>query len=216
VCGLLVELGFVEFVGEGVYGLTRAGTMAAGIKEVDGLVLAPLLLETDGFRGFSVEQVVGVLSCFLEMRSENDSTPPCKELWGKREPPCKELSDPVLDRGYKRLLQAKEAKEAAESTRPGIEHIEETVLQTRLSKPLMEWCSGCRTGEECRALLQTQVAEVGLSLGDFVKAVLKVVAAKKELESIAVEQGWVELQHLLSQVDERMLKFIMTNQSLYL
>ena len=205
VCGLLVELGFVEFVGEGVYGLTRAGTMAAGIKEVDGLVLAPLLLETDGFRGFSVEQVVGVLSCFLEMRSENDSTPPCKEL-----------PDPVLDRGFRRLLQAKEAKEAAESARPGLEHIEETVLQTRLCTPLMEWCSGCHTGEECRALLQTQVAEVGLSLGDFVKAVLKVVAAKKELESIAVEQGWVELQHLLSQVDERMLKFIMTNQSLYL
>ena len=205
VCGLLVELGFVEFVGEGVYGLTRAGTMAAGIKEVDGLVLAPLLLETDGFRGFTVEQVVGVLSCFLEMRSENDSTPPCKEL-----------SDPVLDRGFRRLLQAKEAKEAAEVARPGIEHIEETVLQTRLFNPLMEWCSGCRTGEECRALLQTQVAEVGLSLGDFVKAVLKVVAAKKELESITVDQGWVELQHLLSQVDERMLKFIMTNQSLYL
>jgi superfamily II RNA helicase len=206
VCGLLVELGFVEF-GESaaLFRLTRAGTMAAGIKEVDGLVLAPLLLETDGFRGFTVEQVVGVLSCFLEMRSENDSTPPCKEL-----------PDPVLDRGFRRLLQAKEAKEAAEVARPGIEHIEETVLQTRLSTPLMEWCSGCRTGEECRALLQTQVAEVGLSLGDFVKAVLKVVAAKKELESIAVEQGWVELQHLLSQVDERMLKFIMTNQSLYL
>jgi hypothetical protein len=139
------------------------------------------------------------------MRSENDSTPPCKEL-----------SDCALDRGYKRLLQAKEAKEAAEAARPGLEHVEETVLQTRLCVPLMEWCSGCHTGEECRALLQTQVAEVGLSLGDFVKAVLKVVAAKKELESIAVAQGWVELQHLLSQVDERMLKFIMTNQSLYL
>jgi hypothetical protein len=57
-----------------------------------------------------------------------------------------------------------------------------------------------------------------ISLGDFTKAIMKVATVAKELRGL-YELEWCRTQtewlHKLSQIEEMVLKYIATNQSLY-
>jgi hypothetical protein len=52
-------------------------------------------------------------------------------------------------------------------------------------------------------------------LGEFVKAILKIVNIANELIKITRTFGLVELEHKLAQIPGLVLKFVATNQSLY-
>ena len=51
--------------------------------------------------------------------------------------------------------------------------------------------------------------------GEFIKAILKINNMVNELKNVAEYIGNVELLHKLTQIPELTLKFIATNQSLY-
>jgi len=75
----------------------------------------------------------------------------------------------------------------------------------------MEWCD-CVSEEECKLFIQTKLSEKEISVGDFTKAMMKISTIAKEL-SMSIEN--TELLFKLSQVDELILKYIATTQSLY-
>ena len=81
----------------------------------------------------------------------------------------------------------------------------------------MEWCD-CKTEEECKEFISRRLIPKEISLGDFTKAILKVATAAKELRGL-FELEWckgeVEWLYKLSQIEEMVLKYIATNQSLY-
>ena len=77
---------------------------------------------------------------------------------------------------------------------------------------MMDWCD--LTDEvECRLFIRDKLL---CSIGDFTKAILKISAITKELTATCEQIGMVEFQHKLSQIDEMILKFVATSQSLYL
>ena len=81
----------------------------------------------------------------------------------------------------------------------------------------MEWCD-CTSEEECKMFIQTKLATKGISTGDFAKAMLKVATIAREmgaLSSLDICKNEVELFHKLSQIETMVLKYIVTNQSLY-
>ena len=53
-------------------------------------------------------------------------------------------------------------------------------------------------------------------VGEFIKAILKIVNITNELEKACVIQGNVKLLHSLSEIKGHVLKSIATNQSLYI
>ena len=55
----------------------------------------------------------------------------------------------------------------------------------------------------------------GIFLGEFVKAILKIVAIVSELASVAELINDIELLQQLKTVPVLLLKFVATNQSLY-
>jgi hypothetical protein len=65
-------------------------------------------------------------------------------------------------------------------------------------------------------LLQKMESEKQIFLGEFVKALLKINNISHEVEKIAELINNVELLYKLKQISVKTLKFVATNQSLYI
>ena len=79
---------------------------------------------------------------------------------------------------------------------------------------VVEW-SSCTDELDCKVLLDRIGLEKEIFLGDFVKALLKINNIASEMERVAELLGHVEFLHKLKQIPELTLKFVATNQSLY-
>jgi len=202
---VLERLGFLSFV-VGGHEVTWQGRMATQLREVDGLLVARLLHDTRLLEGWSAAEVVALLSCFAEVRGDKEQ---------------EETQQGRLWSAYRGLCVWRDDQESVEALYPAFDGVRPTTLQPRLMAPLLEWCQGCGDEGACRAFLQRLEVEVGMSVGDFVKVVLKIVAVTKELEralmaDTAFAGQTIPLLHVLSQVEPMVAKYVMTSQSLYL
>jgi superfamily II RNA helicase len=80
------------------------------------------------------------------------------------------------------------------------------------------WCE-CEDEGQCRNIIRRLEEEAGVSVGDFSKALLKISTVSRELMAMCdavKDDSMVEFAHRLSKVDGLVLKYIATNQSLYL
>jgi Cu/Ag efflux protein CusF len=77
-----------------------------------------------------------------------------------------------------------------------------------------EWCL-CEDVNECKLILQKLGEEKEIFLGEFVKAILKINNISCEMEKIAEMVGNIALLDKLKEVSKMTMKFVVTNQSLY-
>ena len=81
--------------------------------------------------------------------------------------------------------------------------------------PFMEEWTKCENIEECKYLLQRLQQEKDICVGDFVKAILKINNISAEFETVAEMLGDYRFLSSLKQIPGMTLKYIATNQSLY-
>jgi hypothetical protein len=77
-----------------------------------------------------------------------------------------------------------------------------------------EWTQ-CEDVDECKLVLQHLASEKGIFLGEFVKALLKINNIGAEMEKIAEMTGNIEFLSKLREIPNLTLKYVVTNQSLY-
>ena len=77
----------------------------------------------------------------------------------------------------------------------------------------MDWCDA-ENEIQCKVILQ-KLAEKNIFLGEFVKALLKINNVANELEKIAEMNNKIDLLQKLREIPSKTLKFVATNQSLY-
>jgi superfamily II RNA helicase len=82
--------------------------------------------------------------------------------------------------------------------------------------PFMEDWVAATCVEDCKRVLLRVETEKGIFLGEFVKAILKINTISKEMENIAEKMGDMELLSKCKEIPEKTLKFVATNQSLYI
>mgnify|MGYP003386098233 FL=1 len=78
-----------------------------------------------------------------------------------------------------------------------------------------EWCKS-NTIEDCKIILQKMEQEKEIFLGEFIKAVLKINNISCELEKAAEMTNNIILLEVLQQIPKLTLKYVITNQSLYI
>jgi len=78
----------------------------------------------------------------------------------------------------------------------------------------MQWCE-CNDETQCKSFIQNNVYNKSISVGDFTKAMLKIVTISKEFINVCEQLNLIELQHKLSKIEDMVLKYITTSQSLY-
>jgi len=77
-----------------------------------------------------------------------------------------------------------------------------------------KWCD-CPDVESCKIVLQEMDEEKQIFLGEFVKALLKINNISGEMEKIAEMTGNIAFLSKLKEIQNMTLKYVVTNQSLY-
>jgi superfamily II RNA helicase len=202
VLNMLEERGFIGLKEDHLtYSLTVKGAVASHFKEVPCLIFADLVLN-NVFASFSAYEMVGILSCFTNVKVSDD----------------KKAFLPVSD--YKKVAQLLKEIHVSCNTfvdlelKNGINTGTDYDLIFDLTDYMMFWAE-CDSEPECKLLLQRMSEEKDIFLGEFVKAILKVVAITVELSAVAELIGDMELLQKCKEVPEILQKFVATNQSLY-
>jgi len=204
VVDILAGVGFIELGSDDTYVPTYLGKMAADVAEIHPVVFIQLLEQTSQFAKFSPKQLVGLFSCFTDIKVAQDMKLGCPNS-----------KDPLLQNTVEKMeklfggLADREHERAMDT---GINY--NSALMYDLMDQIAEWCD-CETEQDCKYYIQQVLGEKGISAGDFSKGILKIATITKELGSLCEKHGHIELQHKLASIGPMILKYITTNQSLY-
>jgi superfamily II RNA helicase len=202
VLNMLKERGFISLEEDGLsYALLLKGNIASHFKEVPCLIFADLVLDKT-FDAFSVCEIVGILSCFTNVKVSDD----------------KKSVIPVSENKKVKLL-VKEIHDSCNTfidleAKNGINTGTDYTLIFDLTDYIIRWAN-CESEPECKFLLQQMSEEKDIFLGEFVKAILKVAAIAVEIGAVAELVGDIDLLQKCKEVPEILQKFVATNQSLY-
>jgi antiviral helicase SKI2 len=209
ICYILTTHGYinesqVENSPESDYELTPLGKVAASIAEIHPLIFSKMLLTTDYFQNFTSKQLIGLFSCFTDVKVDNDqrlSVPKSND--GLLETTIQEMN---------KQYQYMQNMEITSEIHTGI--VYEDALIFDIIDDSIEW-SEYTSETECKIFIQTKIADKGISVGDFTKAMLKIGTIVKEISGICEETQQLELLYKLNQIEPMILKYITTSQSLY-
>lgn len=181
--------------------LTMKGTIATHLREVHCLVFAKLI-EENVFDELSSKQLVSLFSCFTNVTVSDDikdNRPVTNDI------KCKNIIIKIEDM-YLEYKKKEEEKNINSGT--------DFVMHFDLINYVADWCD-CETAVDCKLLLQKLNNEKGIFLGEFVKALLKINNISCEMEKVAELIGNISLLSKLKAIQDMTLKYVVTNQSLY-
>jgi superfamily II RNA helicase len=199
---LLEEQGFIEKNDE-IIKLTLKGTVASHVREVHCLLFAELFME-QVFHNLSIDELVGLLSCFTNIRvSDEVKTQKCNTENFKLNECAMKIPE------YLNKYNDREVKENIDCNTNSDE------IQYDIVMEAMKWC---QADDEisCKTIIQKLNNQKGVFVGEFVKGILKINNIVGEMQSMCEYIGDIALLDKLSQIPEKTLKFIATNQSLYI
>lgn len=87
-------------------------------------------------------------------------------------------------------------------------------VQGVLFKYVDAWCRA-KTTQDCKEVIWAVNNEIGISTGDFIKSIMKIVKLSKELMSGAEATNNLVLASICSKVPEQVMKYLATTRSLY-
>jgi superfamily II RNA helicase len=184
------------------YKLTTLGFISSQIKEVHNLVFA-LLIHNEKFNQLTPKQIVKILSCFTSVTVGDD---------------FKSITLQTNDESIKEIIDEVNScydKYQDFETNNQIETGLEYNIQYDLLEYIEQWYDASNA-EECKYILQNIEKEKEIFVGEFIKAILKINTISSEMEKIAESIVNIELLHKLKEIPKNTLKFVATNQSLYL
>jgi superfamily II RNA helicase len=196
--------GFIEEtnLGENDVKLTQKGGIASQIRELHCLVFASVI-EDKKLSALSARQLVGVFSCFTNVSTSED----LKALVPYSEDKKVQNTVIELNKMYDSYLM-REDDNGLNSGTDYNRHFD-------LIDYVMAW-TDAEDVVACKLVLQKLEKEKEIFLGEFVKALLKINNISSEMEKIAESLGDIDFLSKLREIPVMTLKFVATNQSLYI
>jgi superfamily II RNA helicase len=183
------------------YELSQKGHIATHLREVHCLVFADLIYK-EMLDNLTSRQLVSVFSCFTNVSVQDE----LKAIIPQ--------SDNKIIQNMMIKIQGKyneyQQKEVDNKINTGTDYN----IHFDLLDYVIKWCD-CDSIEDCKFLLQTLEKEKGIFLGEFVKALLKINNISSEMEKIAELTGNIQFLSKLKEIPTMTLKYVVTNQSLY-
>ena len=200
VISMLVEKQYIRQENNINY-LSLKGHIAGNLREVHCLIFADLI-ESGKLKQFNSKELVGILSCFTNITVPEE----------KRTVLPSSNHDNVknfimyLYNSYQKQCNL----ELANDIDTGIDYS----IHFDLTDYVIKWCE-CENDLECKQLLHEISLEKEIFLGEFIKAILKINNITAEMEKITEILGDMELLSILKEIPLLTLKYVATNQSLY-
>jgi hypothetical protein len=181
--------------------LTIQGKIASQIREIHCLAFSKLY-ESKKLDDLSSKQLVALFSCFTNIRVLEDFKDNIPKSADKM------VNDKVKD--VLELYDDYQRKESERSINTGFDYD----IHFDLLNYVEEWCD-CENVEDCKRILQKMAEEKEIFLGEFVKSLLKINNISSEFEKIAEMTGNIAFLSKLREIPNMTLKYVVTNQSLY-
>jgi superfamily II RNA helicase len=181
--------------------LTILGKIASQIREIHCLAFAKLY-ESNVLDTLSAKQLVALFSCFTNIRATDefkDNAP--------------KSDDYMVNEFVLKVLEIYDHYRDEEIER-NINTNFDYDIQYDLLNFTENWCDA-ESVEECKIILQELASKKGIFLGEFVKALLKINNISSEFENIAEMTGNIAFLSKLREIPNMTLKYVVTNQSLY-
>ena len=181
--------------------LTLDGKIASQIREVHCLAFTKLY-NSKKLDELTTKQLVALFSCFTNIRVTDDV----------KDNIPKSADDKVnqMVNEVAHLYNDYYNKELARNIKTGFDY----EIQFDLLDYLEKWCD-CENVEDCKFILQELGIKKEIFLGEFVKALLKINNIASEFERIAEMTGNIAFLSKLKEISTMTLKYVVTNQSLY-
>lgn len=183
------------------YLLTTKGKIAKQIKETHCLTLSNMIHDAL-LENMTAIQMVGLFSCFTSIYVQEDYA----DFLPKTADEIVGQAATIANNQYKKY----ENIEKREKLNTGTDY----TIHFDLIDYVMEWCM-CNNYDECNALIKKIEIEKGIFLGEFVKAILKINNISNEMEKIAELLHDIPFISKLREIKYLTLKYVVTNQSLY-
>jgi superfamily II RNA helicase len=199
---VLVEVGVIQREDDNKYKL-----IAGVVSEINPILITYLCNKWNYFEDFKPADLVAFFSLFTDVRVHEEYrvhpgfTTYCDEQF---------MNDTI--KSFEKLRESLITTEQSHQI-----SVKESGLDGfcyDLLDFMYDWCD-CRDEFECKVLIM-EMDSRGISVGDFTKAVLKISTIARELMGVCETTGKIELMHKLSEIDGIILKYVATNQSLYL
>jgi superfamily II RNA helicase len=181
--------------------LTLRGQIACNLREIHCLIFSKLL-EDKTIDALSSKQLIALFSIFTNISVQED----IRDI--NPDSDDKEVKKMVIE--LSEMYSNYKNKEFDYNINTGFDY----TIQYDLLNYVEEWCS-CIDIESCKKVLQKMGEEKGIFLGEFVKALLKINNISCELEKIAEMTGNIAFLSKLKEIPNMTLKYVVTNQSLY-
>jgi superfamily II RNA helicase len=200
---LLHEDAFIEgdYSDEKSLKLTLRGKIASQIREIHCLAFTKLY-DDKKLEKLSPKQLVALFSCFTNIRVTDD--------FKDKFPTSEDNVVNEIIKEVEQLYNNYNDKELARNIRTGFDY----EIHYDLLNYVEKWCD-CQDIEDCKLILQELATNKEIFLGEFVKALLKINNISSEFEQISEMTGNISFLSKLREIPHMTLKYVVTNQSLY-
>ena len=173
------------------------------LQEVNSLAMADTYIKYNGFTDISTQELVGIFSCFTNISLQDDKR---NINPSKKNNNIYEISKYIVER-----IEYYKDQEIKNNLFTGLEY----EYNFDLIDYVFEWCN-CSNEQDCKYIIDLMKCETEIFLGEFIKAILKINNIALELEKICETLQNMDLLKKLREIPELTLKYIATNQSLYI
>ena len=201
ITGFLTQIGLLRENPDKTIIVRIPGIIASQIQEVNALGVSLMLTSTEMFRELIPCEIAALLVCLVPLNILDD-----KRL-------LRPNSEGEILNATTIELQCILNKLQDLESRLNIDSGEDYSLQFDLQQPIIDWFIS-RNEDQCKDVLSS-VNQKGISTGDFVKAILKICNTVREIEGACEILGYELLLEKLAVIPEQLLKYVVTNQSLY-
>jgi hypothetical protein len=183
--------------------ITKLGENAIQIKEMNGLI-ASHIINNEKINSLSAIDLICLFSCFVDIPTSEENRDQHPSF--------------LLDKNVIYLLQD------SENITNRILDMENkyslchdgsiSKLNYDLADYCKEWCNATDI-EECNKIIKSLNDEKQIFLGDFCKIIIKINNIGKEWYQVAEKEGRISLMSELNKMPDLLLKYVISNQSLY-
>ena len=198
ILGILLDFSFITENLE----LTHRGRIGANIKETHPVVIAEMF-DRRKFDNLSAIELICVFSCFANIPIPQDQRSPF--VYNKKISEAAKHVINTISHFYQEIYDI-ELQNNLECKNQNI--------QFELCELIRAW-SLAETELTCKQIFQL-AKERGISIGVFIKAILKINNIASEFEKVCEIQSNLKLLEQIKKIPQLTLKSVVTNQSLYI
>jgi hypothetical protein len=178
-------------------GFFEEKNIAKSINEIHPLVFTDLLVRFEWFDKYSTSNIFSLISCFYDVKVQDDY----------------KLFKPVMLKEEIQFINERIHYYMDKELQYGLSSYTQENIQYDMMEFIQGWMC-CDDEPSTLSLLERLKREKNIFSGDFIKCCLKLVNVAREIDSIS--DLHLGLRQKLREGSDLLLKFICTNESLYL